>query len=435
MTSFRKFYIAAVLSILVLPSMAAGHSVAPREAADAAAARMATFETVWKIVNEKFYDPTFNGVDWQDVRTRYAPRVAGIANDADLYPLLNAMLGELKVSHLAVIPPQSVVDAKLDTGGTSWGGDSGMTVRLIEGRPVVTSVVDGGAAAEAGIRPGYVLTRIGATDVGELVARIMQSDRQDTMKRLAVRRAVSALLGGIPGSPVEVAFLDGTDVPGTTTLVRSDSPGKPVQFGEMPSVLVNFESRSLPGNIGYIRFNFFMPVLMEQIRRELECFRDSVAIVIDLRDNPGGIGQMAPGVASLLVDRTVSLGTMKMRRGEIRFVTYKQAWNYRGRVLILTDEGSASTSEILAGALQELGRATVVGDRTLGAVLPSVIERLPNGAVLQYAVADFKTPSGVLLEGHGVLPDIPAPGTRASYLAGTDPVLDAAIAQISNERH
>lgn len=400
-------------------------------ATDAAAARMATFETVWEIVNEKFYDPTFNGVDWADVRVRYAPRVAAVENDADLYPLLNAMLGELKVSHLAVMPPQAVSDTKLETTGSQWGGDAGMTVRLVEGRPIVTAVVADGAASDAGIRPGFVLTTIGNTDVGALVARIEATQRPETFKRLAVRRSITALLGGIPGTQIEVAYLDGKDVPGSTTIVRGDSPGKPMQFGELPSVLVNFESRTLPGNIGYLRFNFFMPMLMDPIRRELECLRGASAIIIDLRDNPGGIGQMAPGIASLLLDRNVSLGTMKMRRGEIRFVTYKQASNYRGKLVFLTDEGSASTSEILAGALQELGRATVVGERSLGAVLPSVIERLPNGAVLQYAVADFKTPKGLLLEGRGVAPDLVVTGTRADYLDGNDPVLDAALVSIA----
>lgn len=424
-----------LLTFAILAAPAAGFGDSSSVATDAAAARMATFETVWKIVNERFYDPTFNGVDWQAVRVRYAPRVAAVENDADLYPVLNSMLGELKVSHLAVMPPQAVIDTKLDTTGLTWGGDAGMTVRLIEGRPVVTTVAEGRAASEAGIRPGFVLTRIGTTDLGELVARISSSDRSATMKRLAIRRAVSTMLGGIPGTPVDVAYLDADDSPRTTTIIRSDTPGKPVRFGEMPSVLVSFESRTLPGNIGYIRFNFFMPVLMDQIRREIDCLRDTKGIVIDLRDNPGGIGQMAPGVASLLVDRNMSLGTMKLRRGEIRFVTYKQAWSYGGKIVFLTDEGSASTSEILAGALQEIGRATVVGERTLGAVLPSVIEKLPNGAVFQYAVADFKTPNGVLLEGRGVVPDVVASETRAAYLAGADPALDAAVASIVSKAH
>jgi len=96
-------------------------------------------------------------------------------------------------------------------------------------------------------------------------------------------------------------------------------------------------------------------------------------------------------------------------------------------VVLLTDEGTASTSEILAAGLQEARRAVVVGDTTLGAALPSAIERLPGGAVMQYIVADFKTPKGVLLEGRGVQPDKRVIETWAGLESGRDPVLDAGV--------
>lgn len=407
---------------------------------DPVSARVATFEKVWSTVNEKFYDPAFNGVDWQDVRVRYAPRVAAASSDAELYRLLNEMLGELKASHFAILPPSDAgvikdgPGTRLDTDGEGWGGTAGMTVRLIDGQPTVSAVAENGPADRAGIRPGFLLTRIGDADLAELVARIRKSGRSDQMQRLMARRTFTGLLGGIPGRTVTVGYVDGADVAGTAELVRADVAGTPMRVGEMPSVLVSFETRTLAGNIGYIRFNFFMPALMDRIRRELDCLRTSSGLIIDLRDNPGGIGQMAPGIASLLIDTGASLGTMRMRRGEIRFVTYRQPWSYKGPVVVLTDEGSASTSEILAGSLQELGRVTVVGERTLGAVLPSVVERLPNGAVLQYAVADFKTPKGVLLEGRGVEPDVPVIPTRGQLLAGGDPVLDAAIRVLRSPR-
>ena len=101
---------------------------------------------------------------------------------------------------------------------------------------------------------------------------------------------------------------------------------------------------------------------------------------------------------------------------------------------ILTDEGSASAAEILAAGLQEAKRAIVVGDTTLGAVLPSVIEALPGGAVMQYVVADFKTPKGVALEGRGVQPDRRVVETRAALRGGRDPVLDAALVALKSER-
>ncbi|MEO6391875.1 MAG: S41 family peptidase, partial [Pyrinomonadaceae bacterium] len=78
----------------------------------------------------------------------------------------------------------------------------------------------------------------------------------------------------------------------------------------------------------------------------------------------------------------------------------------------------------------ETKRALVVGERTAGAALPSVFEKLPTGAVFQYAVGDFKTPSGVLIEGRGVIPDKPVQLTRESLLAGKDAQLDAAVLQV-----
>jgi carboxyl-terminal processing protease len=80
--------------------------------------------------------------------------------------------------------------------------------------------------------------------------------------------------------------------------------------------------------------------------------------------------------------------------------------------------------------MQENGRAIIVGQPSLGAVLPSVIEKLPIGARLQYAIADFKTPHGVLIEGRGVLPDVPVEITRGELLAGRDPVLEKAISEL-----
>jgi carboxyl-terminal processing protease len=94
------------------------------------------------------------------------------------------------------------------------------------------------------------------------------------------------------------------------------------------------------------------------------------------------------------------------------------------------DEISISTAEILAGGLQDLGRARVFGSRSAGAALPSAIERLPNGDGFQYAFANYVRTGGQPLEGRGVLPDVEAPLTREALLAGRDPALEAALTWI-----
>lgn len=409
-----------------VPALADG---TPRDAA--AATRSATFETVWRIVDEKFYDPSFNGVDWKAVHERYAPLVAATTSDADLYPLLNRMLGELKASHFVIRPPDTAGATTADPQDASWGGDCGMTVRLVEDRPTVTDVAHDGPAEAAGLRPGYVVTRVGTHVLADVRLLTKDGAGSPVVASFRFRRAVQTLLAGMPGSRIEIGYFDGGDAPGVATLVRRESPGRPLTFGALPTVLARVETRRLAGGVGYLRFNIFMPDLMSDVRAALATLADAPAIVVDLRDNPGGVGLMAPSVASLFLSTVGTLGTMRLRRGEIRFVTYAQDHTFTRPLVILVDEATASTSEIFAGALQESGRAIVVGQRTLGAVLPSVVERLPNGAVFQYAVADFRTPKGVLLEGRGVHPDVEVTIARSELLAGHDPTLDAALGALS----
>src|SRR5439155_10687832 len=122
--------------------------------------------------------------------------------------------------------------------------------------------------------------------------------------------------------------------------------------------------------------------------------------------NPGGLGIMAIGMGNWFVNQPhQELGTMTMRDGELRFVLNPRPETFDGPVAILVDSCSASTSEILAGGLKDLGRARIFGTRTAAAALPSVIERLPNGDGFQYAIANYISEGGKALEGLGVEPD------------------------------
>ncbi|HXU09487.1 MAG TPA: S41 family peptidase, partial [Blastocatellia bacterium] len=156
-------------------------------------------------------------------------------------------------------------------------------------------------------------------------------------------------------------------------------------------------------------------------------------IIFDVRGNPGGVGGMASGIAGMLEKQQVSLGTMHMRSGHTNFAAFPQDKAYLGPVVIITDGGSASTSEVFAAGMQELGRATIVGERSVGAALPSVFQKLPTGALFQYAIADYKTPKGTLIEGRGVAPNVESLLTRRALLEGRDPQLDAAIEIINKQ--
>jgi carboxyl-terminal processing protease len=149
------------------------------------------------------------------------------------------------------------------------------------------------------------------------------------------------------------------------------------------------------------------------------------------------------GVGGHFVEEYVALGTMRTRAAELKFVANPRRINTRGELVdpfagplaILMDSTSASTSEVFAGGLQAIGRARVFGQRSMGAVLPSLMDDLPNGDVLQHAIADFVVSANdVRLEGRGVIPDEEVRITRADLLAGHDPTLEAAVEWIVRQR-
>jgi carboxyl-terminal processing protease len=257
-------------------------------------------------------------------------------------------------------------------------------------------------------------------------------------ERFELRRAAARRLMGTPGTRISVAYLDEHEKPGKAVLVREEPKTRPVRLGHLPPLYPEVRAYEI-GDVGVVAFNIFLvqPVL-EDIKRAVARFMSHHvrAIVLDLRGNPGGQGAMAIPVGSLFVKEPVTLGTLKFRDFGQTLVAKPEmgAVPFEGPLAILTDEGTASAAEILAAGLQESKRAVVVGDASLGAVLPSVIEALPGGAVMQYVVADFKTPKGVLLEGRGVQPDRRVLETRSALQSGRDPVLDAALVAVRGSK-
>lgn len=427
-----------LLQALALACCAALTAAAQTAAADASAERREAFETVWRTVNENHFDPTFGGLDWAAVGERYRPLAAAAKSDAEFHDLLRRMVGELKLSHFFIYPPGALggPDGSGEGGATekpAARGAAGLGVRVIGGRAVVTSVEPGSAAERAGIRTGFVIERVGERDITEAIARLARSDMGEGYRRAYMNAAAPSALAGQAGETRRVTYLDGRDRRRETTLTllpSKDEMSEP--FGNFPAVPTQFETRRF-GEVGYLRFNIWVVSQMEKLRRGVRELSDTRAIVFDLRGNQGGLGVMASGLAGLLTDEGFSLGTLMQRRGHLNFLVNPQPNPYKGAVVVLVDGLSASTSEIFALGLQEAGRATVVGETTAGAALPSIFSRLPTGATFQFAFADFKTPKGVRVEGRGVMPDVPVTLDRRSLVAGRDAQLDAAL-RVARER-
>jgi len=393
-----------------------------------------SFEKVWTTVRDKHWQAKPGGLDWQAIHDEYRPRVEKAASHADAQAVMQEMLDRLKQSHFAIIPAPvySVID---DSEGGP--GVTGIDARVLEGHAVVTSVDPGSPAEKQGVRPGWQIERAQGIGVERIIA---QARSNPAIHELQLTRAVLARLSGPMGGTVDAAFLDGSGKTIELKLNLTAPRGTLSAFGNLPAQHVWFENKMIgPINqsVAYLRFNLFLdlPRVMASFQQTVETCRPCDGMIIDLRGNPGGIGGMAMGMAGFLVAKpNQRLGTMYLRDSTLNFVVNPRADVFSGPVAVLVDSNSASTSEIFAGGLKDLGRARIFGTRTAAAALPSAFERLPNGDGFQYALANYISQGGQPLEGLGVTPDVVVELTRAALLAGHDPVVDSALDWIRRQK-
>jgi len=351
-----------------------------------------SFEKVWSTVRDRHPDPALNGLDWKAVHDSTLPRIAGAESADEVRTVLREMLYKLGASHYSIIPSDRYLPSAPAPTPTPTPAPT----------PAPASSPAAAPAAEAGQPPAA---------------------------------------GG--GTRLEVASALLTPAPAAATAVpesgarNGETDVKIVRFANLPEQRIYFQSRKLPGGAGYIRFNEFLdPVsIIPKVEAALHGFARAPGIVIDLRGNPGGIGLMAMGVAGFFISEEGHLlGTMVLRDATLKFMVFPRPEIYSGPLAVLVDGGSASTAEIFAQGMQDLGRARIFGQKTAGAALPSDIIRLPNGDGFQYAQASYTSFKGRVLEGNGVVPDVEIPSAAGAAPAEHDAVLEAAEAWIAGLR-
>lgn len=390
-----------------------------------------SFEYVWSTVRDKHWQTKPGGLDWQAIHAEYRPKMEAADSMEAARAVLNQMLGRLHQTHFGIVPSDlySNVDAARAGDATT-----GMDVRVIGAQVLVTSVDPDSEAFAQGVRPGWEIRKIAGGDLAPVVAKLNDTYSGSSLRDLMLRRAILGRLGGQPNGPVDIEFVDGDGKYVNRSVAQDDPKGDVVQFGYLSPMHVRFRSTRVgDGNIGYFAFNVFLDAqrLMGAFGGAVRNCEKCEGFVIDLRGNPGGIGIMAMGIAGWFISKPdQKLGTLYMRDATLNFVVNPRLTPFAGPLAILVDGTSASTSEIMAEGLKDLGRARIFGTHSAAAALPSVIEKLPNGDGFQYAIANYISEGGKPLEGVGVTPDVETPVTREALLAGKDPALDAAVAWI-----
>jgi carboxyl-terminal processing protease len=388
----------------------------------------ATLDAVWRRVLEKHYDVTLACKNWPALRQSYGEKLVGVDDRADAYDVINAMLGELGQSHFRLFPPR-----RADDDQPVGSAVPEMQVRWIDDALVVVS---SNATGRLGpVSAGATLVSIEDHAVAEVIERVKaRTDRPSEFAFEIARAAAARLSCEREGQFRKIAVRDPKGKQVTRMVECEEPPGERVTLGNLENLPTRVEHRMLNGTtVGLLAFNIWMLPMVQRVEAAMADLRKQgmTALVLDLRGNPGGVGAMSVPVARLLLAKPGSLGTLRFRDFAQEFKVEAGEDPFTGPVVLLVDEGTASTSEIFAAGLRDLGRVTIVGGRpSAGAALPSVIEELEGGAVLQYVVGDYRSPKGTIVEGKGVVPDVLVTETKADFAAGRDPVLDAAVAQL-----
>jgi len=392
-----------------------------------------TFEQVWNTVLQKHYDPTIACKNWPELRMSYGNRLLQAKSHDEALGIINSMLGELGQSHFRVFGGElEAVDEARGAAHTP------IRVRLVDDLMVV---VEGIAQSKppGGVPAGAVLLGIDGATVASMVEQAKVRATRPSEQAFWAARIVDARLHCPERYARTLRFRDPIrqDRESVRRVACELPEGDLVTLGNLHDVPTRVTWSMLKDtDIGHLAFNVWMLPMVQQVQRALARLRAEgmKRLVLDLRGNPGGVGAMSVPIARLLMDHSASLGTLQFRDFTQEFNVTPDDNPFTGPVVVLVDESTASTSEIFVAGLRDLGRVRVVGSRaSVGAALPSIIEELEGGAILQYVVGDYHSPKGTAVEGIGIVPDILVPESRADFLAGRDRVLDRAVQAIAKE--
>jgi carboxyl-terminal processing protease len=268
--------------------------------------------------------------------------------------------------------------------------------------PVVVSVLPDTPAERAGIEAGERIVSVDGRDVTDLPLQ-----------------AIVNLVTGEAGTTVTVGFEDGSDGAREIELTRAEI--------DIPLV----ESELLDDGIGHLRLLGFSQGAEDKAREAVDelLAEGAEGLVLDLRDNPGGLLRQAVDVASLFLDDDELVVTVREAGGEERDMRASSGGHTDLPLVVLVDQGTASASEIVAGALQDAGRAEIVGMPTFGKGTVQSVRDLGEDAGVKFTTAEYFTPSGDSIEGTGVQPAPEVGDDEDALVAATDALRDLIAAR------
>ena len=284
--------------------------------------------------------------------------------------------------HSAYLVPEDYQDLQAGTSG-EFGG-LGIEVGMEDGFVKVIAPIDDTPAQRAGVEAGDLIIRLDDTPV----------------KGMSLADAVN-LMRGKPGTNIVLTIVrEGRDSPIRITIMRDV-----IQ-------ITSVRSRTLEPGFGYVRISQFQNRTGENLRDAVVRLRGDAGdelrgLVLDLRNNPGGVLSAAVSVSdAFLKEGTIVYTEGRMDEAKLKFSAKGSDILDGIPLVVLVNAGSASASEIVAGALQDHRRAVIIGEKTFGKGSVQTILPLDNGSALKLTTARYYTPSGISIQARGIVPDI-----------------------------
>ncbi len=375
--------------------------------------QLRVFAEVWQLVNDEYVYPNFNGVDWKALHTEADTRIQQGMSDEAFYPYLDSLIARLGDDHSSYISPQAAREEDQEYNGTYEYAGVGIITQpnVKQGYIYVLQVLEGGPAEKAGIRPHDHILLINDQPVIDANGK----ERSDQFR-------------GTPGTDVLALVRTPGGEPRTITLTRARINAKE----RLDYRVIDTGAKRL----GYVLIpTLFEEDIDERLREALKALASEGpldGLIVDLRVNGGGalevlrptLGFFTRGDIGRLVNRRGSRLTIGIRAENV-------GNSQKVPLAVLIGPATESYAEVFAGALKSKKRATLIGQNTAGNIETLRVHEFEVGSRLWLAEEAFKLSNGDSWEGAGLAPDVPVAATWDQHTGDNDPVIAAAVVELS----
>jgi carboxyl-terminal processing protease len=330
------------------------------------------YHQAWELVKDNYYDPNFAGQNWDALEHKYDDQMR---STTDAYKAIKLMLQGLNDPYTRLLDPR----AFQDENDAIDAHIVGIGINLQESKDlahlIVTRTIENGPAELAGVRAGDEIVAIDGREAGGMTPE-----------------QAAESIRGKAGTNVKLGL-------------KHDALTKVVCIMRQELCIHAVSAKLLDSGLGYIQLSTFISSdAAKEFRVALRKLSNADGIILDLRDNPGGLLSNALEIADMVLENGAIVSTIS-RHGHHTDLSSGEPLT-KQPIVVLVDEESASASEIVASAIQDNARGIIVGTKTYGKGLVQEINRLPSGAAIHITVSRYLTPAGTDINKVGVIPDI-----------------------------